>query len=58
MVGLGLHLRHGLYSVFQSLGAGNPSISQTALKAAAVVATLLVLAEVSMPLAMMAGFRG
>jgi succinate dehydrogenase / fumarate reductase cytochrome b subunit len=58
MVGLGLHLRHGLYSVFQSLGAGNPSVSQTALKVAAVVATLLVLAEVSMPLAMMAGFRG
>jgi succinate dehydrogenase / fumarate reductase cytochrome b subunit len=55
MVGLGLHLRHGLYSTFQSLGAGNPAVSQWALKWAAVVATLIALVNLSFPLAVLAG---
>lgn len=55
MVGLGLHLRHGLYSIFQSLGAGNPAVSQSAMKGAAVVATLVALANLSFPLAVLAG---
>ncbi len=55
MVGLGLHLRHGLYSVFQSLGAGNPAVSQWALKWAAVVATLIALVNLSFPLAVLSG---
>jgi succinate dehydrogenase / fumarate reductase, cytochrome b subunit len=55
MVCLGLHLRHGLYSIFQSLGAGNPAVSQWALKWAAVVATLIALANLSFPLAVLAG---
>jgi succinate dehydrogenase / fumarate reductase, cytochrome b subunit len=55
MIGLGLHLRHGLYSLFQSLGAGNPAISQWALKWAAVVATVIALVNLSFPLAVLAG---
>jgi succinate dehydrogenase / fumarate reductase, cytochrome b subunit len=55
MIGLGLHLRHGLYSLFQSLGAGNPAVSQWALKWAAVVATVIALVNLSFPLAVLAG---
>ena len=55
MIGLGLHLRHGLYSTFQSLGAGNPAVSQWALKWAAVVATVIALVNLSFPLAVLAG---
>ena len=55
MVGLGLHLRHGLYSTFQSLGAGNPAVSQWAMKWAAVVATIIALLNLSFPLAVLAG---
>jgi len=55
MVGLGLHLRHGLYSLFQSLGAGNPAISQGALRWAAVVASLIAVINISFPLAVLLG---
>jgi succinate dehydrogenase / fumarate reductase, cytochrome b subunit len=55
LVGLGLHLRHGLYSLFQSLGAGNPAVSQNALKGAAVVATLIAVFNMAMPLAVIFG---
>jgi succinate dehydrogenase / fumarate reductase, cytochrome b subunit len=55
MVALGLHLRHGLYSLFQSLGAGNPAISQTALKWAAVVASVIAVINISYPLAVLLG---
>lgn len=55
MVALGLHLRHGLYSLFQSLGAGNPAISQTALKWAAVVAAVIAVLNISYPMAVLVG---
>lgn len=55
MVALGFHLRHGLYSLFQSLGAGNPAISKNVFNWAAVVATLIALANISFPLAVLAG---
>jgi succinate dehydrogenase / fumarate reductase cytochrome b subunit len=55
MVGLGLHLRHGLYSLFQSLGAGNPAVSQTALRWAAVVASLVAVVNISYPMAVVIG---
>jgi succinate dehydrogenase / fumarate reductase cytochrome b subunit len=57
MVALGFHLRHGLYSLFQSLGAGNPAISKTVFRWAAVVATLIALGNISFPLAVLAGLR-
>lgn len=55
MVALGFHLRHGLYSLFQSLGAGNPAISKNVFSWAAVVATLVALGNISFPLAVLAG---
>jgi len=55
MIGLGLHLRHGLYSLFQSLGAGNPALSQGALKWAAVVASLVAVVNISYPMAVIFG---
>lgn len=55
MVALGFHLRHGLYSIFQSLGAGNPAISKNVFSWAAVVATLVALGNISFPLAVLAG---
>jgi succinate dehydrogenase / fumarate reductase cytochrome b subunit len=56
MVGLGFHLRHGLYSLFQSLGAGNPALTRRAYLAAAWVGTLIALGNLSFPLAVLAGF--
>lgn len=55
MVALGFHLRHGLYSLFQSLGAGNPAISKNVFSWAAVVATLVALGNISFPLAVLTG---
>jgi succinate dehydrogenase / fumarate reductase cytochrome b subunit len=55
MVALGFHLRHGLYSLFSSLGSGNPAVSKTVFNLAAVVATLIALANISFPLAVLAG---
>lgn len=55
MVALGFHLRHGLYSLFSSLGSGNPAISKNVFNYAAVVATLIALANISFPLAVLAG---
>jgi len=55
MIGLGLHLRHGLYSLFQSLGAGNPAVSQPALKGAAVVASVIAVINISFPMAVLLG---
>lgn len=55
MVALGFHLRHGLYSLFSSLGAGNPAVSKNVFNYAAVVATLIALANISFPLAVLTG---
>jgi len=55
MIGLGLHLRHGLYSLFQSLGAGNPAVSQGALRWAAVLASLVAVVNISYPMAVILG---
>jgi len=55
MVALGFHLRHGLYSLFSSLGAGNPAVSKNVYNYAAVVATVIALANISFPLAVLAG---
>jgi succinate dehydrogenase / fumarate reductase cytochrome b subunit len=55
MVALGFHLRHGLYSLFSSLGIGNPAVSKTVNSLAAVVATLIALANISFPVAVLLG---
>jgi succinate dehydrogenase / fumarate reductase cytochrome b subunit len=55
MVGVGFHLWHGLYSMFGSLGLSHPRYTPVIRKAAALVATLVALANISVPVAVLAG---
>jgi len=50
MVVLGLHLRHGFWSAFQSLGALNPRLRSLAFSAGAFVAVLLALGFFILPI--------
>ena len=56
MVLLGMHLNHGVWSMFQSLGVGNPRYSAAARRFAQVFSTLIVLGFISIPIAVMAGY--
>ena len=58
MVLLGLHLRHGVWSLFQSLGVSHPRYLALAQGAAAVIATIVVLGNVSFPLSVLFGLVG
>jgi succinate dehydrogenase / fumarate reductase cytochrome b subunit len=58
MVLLGLHLRHGVWSLFQSLGVSHPRYLGMAKAAAAVIATVVVVGNVSFPLAVLFGLVG
>ena len=51
MILLGFHLRHGIWSAFQSLGANNPRISPIIYAAAGILAVLLALGFLVLPLA-------
>ena len=53
---LGLHLRHGLWSMFQSVGLAHPEHTQTMKRAALVVATIIILGYISIPISILAGF--
>jgi len=53
---LGMHLRHGLWSMFQSLGVGNPRYSAGLRRFATVFSILVTLGFVSIPIAVMAGY--
>ncbi len=53
---LGLHLSHGLWSMFQSVGLAHPRISPYLRKAAVAVATLIVLGYISIPISVLLGF--
>ncbi|MGA7155534.1 MAG: succinate dehydrogenase cytochrome b subunit [Acidobacteriaceae bacterium] len=53
---LGLHLSHGLYSMFQSVGLGHPRLSPLLKKAAAAVAIIIVLGYISIPISVLLGF--
>ncbi|MFO0760226.1 MAG: succinate dehydrogenase cytochrome b subunit [Byssovorax sp.] len=55
MLGLGLHLNHGVWSLFQSLGVSHPRYSLILRRVASTAATLLVLGNVSIPLAVLTG---
>ncbi len=54
-IALGIHLFHGTWSLFQSLGANNPRFNKWRKGAAAGVATLIVAGNVSFPIAVLAG---
>jgi succinate dehydrogenase / fumarate reductase, cytochrome b subunit len=55
MVALGMHLWHGVYSVFNSLGLTHPRYTPGVRRAAATIATLIALGNISMPIAVLAG---
>ncbi|MGO8720523.1 MAG: succinate dehydrogenase cytochrome b subunit [Acidobacteriaceae bacterium] len=53
---LGFHLRHGLWSMFQSVGLAHPRHTQTLKRAALLIATLIVLGYISIPISILLGF--
>ena len=58
MVPLGLHLYHGTWSLFQTLGANNPRYNRFRRPFAAATALAVVVGNVSFPLAVLAGLVG
>jgi succinate dehydrogenase / fumarate reductase cytochrome b subunit len=55
MVPLGLHLYHGFWSAFQTLGANNPLYNRWRRPAALMVALIVVLGNLSFPIAVLSG---
>jgi succinate dehydrogenase / fumarate reductase, cytochrome b subunit len=56
MILLCMHLYHGLWSMFQSLGIAHPRHTPRLKSAAAAVAILIAIGNISIPLAVLAGF--
>jgi succinate dehydrogenase / fumarate reductase cytochrome b subunit len=52
---LGLHLRHGLWSLFQTLGVHQPQHTALLKKAAMVIAVVIVLGYISIPISVLLG---
>ncbi len=57
-IALGIHLFHGFWSLFQSMGWNSPRFNQWRRSAAAGLATLIVVGNVSFPIAVLAGIVG
>ena len=57
-IALGVHLFHGVWSLFQSMGWNNPRFNKWRRQIAAGVATIVVVGNVSFPVAAMAGIVG
>lgn len=55
MVLLGLHLRHGVWSMFQTLGVSHPRYIRMAHVGAWLFATIIVIGNISFPIAILAG---
>ena len=55
MLALGLHLRHGVYSMFQTLGVSHPRWERVAYQAATALAVVVVVGNLSFPLAVLFG---
>jgi succinate dehydrogenase / fumarate reductase cytochrome b subunit len=53
---LGLHLSHGLWSMFQSVGLAHPRISPYLRNAARTIAALIVVGYISIPISVLLGF--
>lgn len=53
---LGLHLSHGLWSMFQSVGLAHPRISPLLKIAAKSIALIIVLGYISIPISVLLGF--
>ena len=56
MILLGFHLRHGLWSMFQSVGYNHPRHTPILKKSAFMIAVLIVLGYISIPISVLAGF--
>ncbi len=56
MLVLGMHLRHGLWSMFQTLGLNNKRWNSLLRGFATIFAVLVVVGNVSVPVAVLAGF--
>ncbi len=54
-IALGIHLFHGTWSLFQSLGLNNPKLNSWRQGLAAGLATIIVVGNVSIPIAVQAG---
>jgi len=52
---LGLHLRHGIWSMFQSLGFNHPRHTPVLKSAAVVIAVVIVLGYISIPISVLLG---
>ena len=55
MILLCMHLYHGLYSMFQSMGLSHPKYTPRIKRGAAIVAILIAIGNISIPLAVLAG---
>jgi succinate dehydrogenase / fumarate reductase cytochrome b subunit len=55
MIALGLHLRHGVWSMFQTLGVSHPRYIGIAHALAWIVAIVVVVGNISFPVAVLAG---
>jgi succinate dehydrogenase cytochrome b subunit len=55
MVALGFHLRHGVWSMFQTLGVSHPRYIRLAHAAAWIFAVLIVVGNISFPIAVLTG---
>lgn len=55
MIPLGLHLYHGIWSMFQTVGINNPRINGWRRPLAAVIAAVIVLGNISFPIAVLTG---
>jgi succinate dehydrogenase / fumarate reductase cytochrome b subunit len=56
MLLLGLHLQHGVWSVFQSLGVSHPRLTPWLRRLASASAAFIVAGNISIPLAVLGGF--
>ena len=56
MILLCMHLYHGLWSMFQSVGFSHPLYTPLLRKGAAAAAILIAIGNCSIPVAVMAGF--
>jgi succinate dehydrogenase / fumarate reductase cytochrome b subunit len=58
MIPLGFHLYHGFWSMLQTFGATNPTVNRIRRPIAAVLALLVVLGNISFPVAVLTGLVG
>jgi succinate dehydrogenase / fumarate reductase cytochrome b subunit len=57
-IALGIHLFHGVWSLFQSMGWNNPRFNKWRRQLATAIATVVVVGNVSFPIAVLAGIVG